>query len=48
MLVVDPKRVAVAEPCCDVSVINDKTWCQQFATVKQSVLYHRNHKEHNI
>ncbi len=43
----DPKRVAVAEPCRDVSsVINDKIWCWQFATVKQSVLFHRNHKEH--
>jgi hypothetical protein len=46
MLGVDPKRAAVAEPCGEVSVKNDKTWCKQFATVKQSVLFHRNHKEH--
>ncbi len=43
----DPEHLAVAEPCRDVSsVINDKIWCWQFATVKQSVLFHRNHKEH--
>jgi hypothetical protein len=48
MLGVDPKCVAVAEPCRDISVINDETWCWQFATVKPSVLFHRNHKEHNI
>ena len=48
MLGVDPESVAIAEPCRDVSVVNDKTWCQQFATVKQSVLFHRKHKEGNI
>ena len=44
MLGVDPERVVVAEPCHEVSVVNDKTWCQQLATVKQSALFHRNHK----
>ena len=46
MLGVDPERVVVAEPCHEVSVVNDKTLRQLFATVKQSALFHRNHKEH--
>jgi hypothetical protein len=46
MLGVNPERVAVAEPSREVSVKNDNTWCWQFATVKQSFLFHRNHKEH--
>jgi|LakMenEpi03Aug12_release.lakeMendotaPanAssembly.Ray.scaffolds.fasta_scaffold4380407_1 hypothetical protein len=46
MLGVVPKPVAVAEPFYDVLVISDKIWCSQFATVKQSVLFHRNHEEH--
>ncbi len=45
MLGVDPKCVAVAEPCCEVSEVNDKIWCQQFATVKQSALFRRNYNE---
>ncbi len=48
MLGVDPERVAVAEPCHEVSIVNDKTCCQQFVTVKQSVLFHRNHIEHQL
>ncbi len=48
MLGVDPERVAIAEPCRDVSVVNDETWCKQIATVKQSVLFHSKHKERNI
>ncbi len=49
MLGLDPKRVAVAEPCHDITVISsDTTWCWQFTTVKQSVLFHRNHEEHKM
>jgi hypothetical protein len=48
MLGVDPKRVAVAEPCHEVSIVNDNTLCYQFATVNQSALFHRNHNEYNI
>ena len=42
----DPERVAVAEPCREVLVVSDKTLCKQFDTVKQSALFHTNHKEH--
>ncbi len=45
MLGVDLEHVAVAEPCHEV--VYEKMWCNQFATVKQRVLFHSNHKEHN-
>ena len=48
MLGVDPKHVAVAEHCCEVSIVIDKMWCQQFATVKQSALFRQTDKEQHI
>ncbi len=48
MLGGDLEHVAVAEPCCKVSIVNDKTRCQQLATVKQSALFCRNHNEHQV
>ncbi len=48
MLEIDPEQEEVAEPRHDVSVVNDKTRCQQLATVEQSALFHRNHKEYHI
>ncbi len=48
MLGMDPKYVALTEPCCEVLIVKDKTWSQQFGTVKQSALFHRNKKEHHI
>jgi hypothetical protein len=42
----------VADPVADAEyrlrsiVRNDKSICSQVATVKQSALFHRNHKEH--
>jgi hypothetical protein len=27
MLGMNPKHIAVAEPCHEVSIVNDKTWC---------------------
>ncbi len=47
MLGVDPKHVVVAESCHEVLVVNDKEWFQQFDTVQQSAIFHRNHKEHH-
>ncbi len=48
MLGVDLKHVAVAESCREVWVVNDKIGCQEFATVKQSALFNKDHKEHHI
>ncbi len=39
MLGVDLERVTIAEPCCDVSIVNDKSWYLQIASVKQSALF---------
>ncbi len=41
MLGVNPECVAVAASCCEVLVENEKNGCCQFATVKQSALFHR-------
>ncbi len=43
-VVADP--VAVTKYRLRSVVRNDKSRCQQVATVKQSALFHRNHKEH--
>ncbi len=48
MLGVDPKHVGLAEPGLEVSIVNDKTWCKQFASLKQSDLFHRNCNEHQV
>jgi hypothetical protein len=46
MLGVDPERVAVVEPCHEISILNDKTWFYQFSIVKQSALFNKNYTDH--
>ena len=48
MLEVDLKRVPGAELCCKVFMVNNKKWCYQLASVKQSALFCRNHYEHQV
>ena len=48
LLRVDLECVAVAEPCHEISIVNDETWCLQFATVEQTALFCRNCYEHHV
>ena len=48
MLGVDLERVTGAELCIKVFMVNNKKWCYQLASVKQSALFCRNHNEHQV